>query len=64
MSVASKIEFPTGTGNVAHDRRPQAVALIKLLTAGTATPPVLTNDRFAPKSDLEQKSNLRITGPH
>jgi hypothetical protein len=34
-------------GNVADDRRPQTVALIELLTAGTATPPVLANDRFA-----------------
>jgi hypothetical protein len=30
-------------GDVAHDRRPQTVALIKLLAAGTATPPVLAN---------------------
>jgi hypothetical protein len=25
---------------------------------------LLADGRFAPKSDLEQKSNLRITGPH
>jgi hypothetical protein len=33
-------------GNVAHDRHPQTVALIKLLAAGTATPPVLANVRL------------------
>jgi hypothetical protein len=28
--------------------------LIKLLTAGTATPPVLANVRFAPTGDIRQ----------
>jgi hypothetical protein len=37
-----------GAGNDAYDRRSQTVALMELLTAGAATPPVLANVRFAP----------------